>query len=87
MILYHGTSQKESIKLCGAVTMDSDLSISNACYMKLPCTMNFIENEEDVELCCKLSKLQISKPKQENVILDIYKKIEETFSWTQVESI
>lgn len=50
---------KESLNICGCVTVKDNLSIKDSEYIILPGTFNPIENEEDVGLCRELSKLQL----------------------------
>jgi len=71
-----------SLALCGAVTIAEDLDIRNAEYMLLPCTMNFIEDEEDVHICRELSKTQLHN--NEIPISETYEKVNKRFSWKKV---
>lgn len=77
-----GISADISLALCGAVTIAEDLDIRNAEYMLLPCTMNFIEDENDVLICRELSKTQLHNT--DIPVAKIYEKLNARFSWKKV---
>lgn len=73
--------------MCGCVTIKNDLEITNSDYIILPNTVNYIDNENSVQLCQELSKLQ-SKSKSNIInqqdIDNLMTKIEKNYEWHHI---
>lgn len=73
-------SVKESLEICGCVTVSNDVNINNSKYMILPGTGHPLEHEDKLALCRKLSKLQTYG----GDVRGILSEIEEKFIWQLV---
>ena len=84
---YEKITYNESINMCGCVTIKNDLEITNSDYIILPNTGNYIDNENSVQLCQELSKLQ-SKSKSNIInqqdIDNLMTKIEKNYEWHHI---
>lgn len=72
---------KDSIDLCGCVTVKADLSITDSKYIILPGTFNPKESDENVLLCRELSKLQLYGGDVNSII----EKIQDKFIWNSIK--
>lgn len=72
---------KESLTLCGCVRIKQDISIKGLEYIKLPGVGNMHEDRLNVEICRKLSSIQIQNGKMNK---ELEKEIETRWKWNKI---
>lgn len=67
--------------MCGCVRIKQDITIKELEYIKLPGTWNMYEDTSDVEICRKLSSMQIQDEKMNK---EMEKEIETRWKWNKI---
>lgn len=78
---FQNITWKESLALCGCVRIKQDITIKELEYIKLPGTWNMYEDTSDVEICRKLSSMQIQDEKMNK---EMEKEIETRWKWNKI---
>lgn len=73
---------KKSLEICGCVRIRRDIIITGLEYIKLPATWNLLENEKDLEICRKLSKMQVN---YKNDCKEVEKEVEDRWIWEKID--